>query len=73
MAWKLKKDMVGGVLQLILRWLCRAAIEQNLSEQEVMMIEAPSYLVVFIYGIWMLADEEPLARSQNMGAVAHVT
>jgi len=37
------------------------------------MIKAPSCLVVFVHGIWMLADEEPLARSRNVGAVARVT
>ena len=63
----------GGALQLMLRWLRRAATGQKMSEREVMIIRAPSCLVVFVHGMRILADEEPLVRAWNVGVVARVT
>jgi hypothetical protein len=70
--WKLKKDVVGGALQLMVRWLCKAAAGQRESEWEVMTISAPLCLVVFVQGIQRLAEVQPLVRVQKEGAVAHV-
>ena len=67
-----KRDVEDGALQLMFRWVRRAATGQRKLERAVRMMVAPSCLVVFVHGILMDAEDEPFVNDRKVMVVARV-
>jgi len=67
-----KKDIDEGALRLTERWLRKADTGHKSLSREVMMMVAPSCLVVFVQGIRKDAEEEPLGRSRKVTVAVRV-